>query len=203
MKIKSSLTEHIAINRGKKNFIVFICIFIAIAFVGVTLVYSQQSYNAFSADLIQHLAALNKDARGKIYVTKDKIRIDTDMGGGISGSGIVRMDKNVYWTLVPAQRAYIEMPIPANLYYTKSFTESAPSGTLMGSEMVNGKLADKYEGAGGQITWIDKATGFPVKSVSSDGNIVEFRNIQIGEPPTEVFEIPQDYRQLSMQIPSL
>jgi hypothetical protein len=72
---------------------------------------------------------------------------------------------------------------------------------LLGQETIDGRVCDKYrcvtpEGEG--TAWIDAETHQPVKMLS-DGNTVEFKNMRIGAPPKDAFELPKDYEVVDME----
>src|SRR3989339_1786138 len=91
----------------------------------------------FSADLVTK-SAKGQELTSKMFFAKDKMR--TEAMGSIS---ITRMDKDVMWHVMPAQKAYMEMKIPAQ---GRVRMGSKAPGELkrekMGRETVNGFSRD-------------------------------------------------------------
>ncbi len=143
--------------------------------------------------------------QGKIYVAKDKTRMETAASITIS-----RMDKQVIWVLMPQQRTYMEMPMDqANTMVAGS--EKIPNEVerkLLGKETVNGVSADKYrivytskDTRMVMYSWLDPS-GFPVKSAAEDGSwSMEYRNLVKGKPSADKFDLPAGYTKMSL--PSL
>ena len=177
----------------KKSSVLFAVIFF---FLISTVAFAQE----FSADMLD--TTPGRTFQGKIFVTKDKVRMDMPEAITIS-----RIDKKVVWMIIPAQQMYMEQPFnPANIPATADKIMGEIERKFLGKETVDGKPADKYrvtyeiEGRRNTvIQWIAKDFKIPVKTASEDGSwVVEYRNIRIGSQPENLFEIPVGYKKFSM-----
>ena len=167
-------------------------------------------FNGFSADVIMHSnSAEGKSSvmNGKIYFSKDKMRTENTIetnGHSMSSIVIVRTDKNVMWMLMPQQNMYMETPInQQEAARAKAISNNPVDEKPVGSEMVDGQMADKYEINNGKCTgykYISSASHFLLRIEMDCGNshtVMEYKNIQKGEPPDELFEIPAGYKKFS------
>jgi hypothetical protein len=173
----------------------------------------------FSADIVN----LQKtgSAPVKIYLAKDKMRVETT-GNGPHGGGAFIMNFATQTSIVimAQQHMYMEMPAQTQSQrigyaffqtgdvenacgdWQKSGHNQSGSCHKVGNETINGRSAVKYEAANssGDIShfWLDPKLRFPVKweGKNSSG---ELRNIQEGSQPTSLFEIPAGFTK--MQIP--
>jgi hypothetical protein len=175
----------------------------------------------FSAEMV----TVTTEAKGtpidaKIYVGKDKIRIEPREGGMGRQKGVVIVNPATQTSdvLMPERRMYMEMANDRNpqafSFFRPADLENAcsdwlklarkPGGTChkVGHEEVNGRDAVKYEGtsADGQTgdVWIDVKLRFLVKWDEKNGRSGEMRNIQEGAQPSRLFEIPPDYQKFDM-----
>jgi hypothetical protein len=176
----------------------------------------------FSADLISTRMQSNETSTpGKIYVGKDKIRLEPKEGGGMAAMGgvmIVDLSTQTSVVLLPQRHVYIET-MPGRIsqrnfsFFRPADIEDAcpdwqklarkPGGSChkVGHEMVNGRDAVKYEGTSAEgdtgDVWLDTKLRFIVqyKDKNSSG---ELRNIQEGSQPGSLFEIPADYQKMDM-----
>lgn len=178
----------------------------------------------FSAEILDTQKS-DTVSQAKIYMAKDKIRIEPAAGGtkgrGPGGSVIMNLATQTVTVLMDQQHMYMEMPAQAQgqrMAYASNFfrtgdVEAACSdwaqqarnkgGTChkVGSDTVNGRSAVKYEStnANGDTStfWIDPKLRFPVKwqGKNSSG---ELRNIQEGTQPASLFEVPAGYTKFDM-----
>jgi len=165
---------------------------------------------------------LTTKIKQRLYVSKDKDRVegtvenvlkDMQSGEAISentnDTGIVinHRDKNVSWTLAPATKTYWENNQADMLnFMNKAMGANAKSldalvkeveekNEFVGTEIIDGQQADKYklkQGDPSKISYYLHGTKVPLKFVTSK-SVTEYKNIKIGEPPAELFEIPQGY----------
>lgn len=159
------------------------------------------AFTGFSADVFTHHG---KDTmQGKMYFAKDMMRFET--AGMVS---ITRMDKKVVWLLMPTEKMYMEQAIRLENIVAAG-TEAVPGEverTLLGTETVNGYLTNKYkivvQSEGRRqvmLQWLMVDGLLPVKTAAEDGRWwQEFRNIKLGEPDADLFEIPAGYKKFSM-----
>lgn len=145
---------------------------------------------------------------GKIFVSPDKSRLEMTLEGQRQVM-IARLDKRVFWMLMPEERMYVEMPIPER-------PEDALSGRdptqkierrLVGSETVSGHPTKKYKVTvtGKDETyvgyqWLAQDLGeLPIRWEDEQGTArVELRNIKVGRQPAELFEVPAGFQKLAM-----
>lgn len=144
----------------------------------------------------------------QIYMKQDKFRTDSKMAGT---STIVRRDLNKVWTIMTAQKAYMEMPgmADAQTQSVEDKVKGEVSRKKVGSETINGHPSTKYE-----VTtkaddktlqiyqWWATDISFPVKTAAVDGSwSMEYKDIKIGNQPDSLFEIPSGFKK--MTIPGL
>ena len=153
----------------------------------------------YSADMLSRSGG--QTVQSKVYVSGQKMR--TEMSGNIA---IIRMDKNVSWIIMPAERTYMEQPIDQR---TLPKTSQEFTGEIervsQGKEIVDGKPAEKFQVTyteGGNRTsayqWI-LDSGFPVKMQALDGSwSVEYKNVNLGPQPDTLFEVPAGYEKFAM-----
>ncbi len=159
----------------------------------------------FSADMVSSTPEGSFTA--KLYVSGDKSRTEMPEATTIS-----RMDKKIVWMLIPAEKMYMEQPIPP---HTAASLQEKVAGeierTAEGNETVNGRGTTKYRvtfEAGGKresvFQWIDEAAHIPVKTAAIDGSwSSEFRNMRSGPQDPALFEIPDGYRKMSLGMPDM
>jgi hypothetical protein len=176
----------------------------------------------FSADLITTRVQSNETSTpGKIYVGKDKIRLEPKESGGMSAMGgvmIVDLSTQTSVILLPQRHVYIEA-LPGRIsqrsfsFFRPADIEDAcpdwqklarkPGGSChkVGHEMVNGRDAVKYEGTSAEgesgAVWLDTKLRFVVQYQGKNSS-GELRNIQEGSQPGSLFEIPADYQKMDM-----
>lgn len=141
----------------------------------------------------------------QIYMKPDKFRTDTKMAGT---STIVRRDLNKVWTVMTAQKAYMEMPgmADAQTQSVEDKVKGEVSRKKVGSETINGHPSTKYE-----VTtkaddktvqiyqWWAADINFPVKTAAVDGSwSMEYKDIKIGNQPDSLFEIPSGYKKMTL-----
>jgi len=162
---------------------------------------SSSGAKEFSADL------MTKDAggtySGKIYATKDKIRMDI-----ADSSVIARFDNKVVYVLIPQIKQYLEQGLD-KVEHPFAGSGQLPGETkreAMGSESVSGRKADKYkvtvtkEGKDEIVLqWLDAELKVPIKTAAEDASwSLEYSNVKIGDQPKDLFELPTDYSKLAM-----
>ncbi len=157
----------------------------------------------FSADMVSTTKA--GVSTGKIFVAKEKTRMET-----LQTIIITRIDKNVVWILMPAQRMYMEQPLkPENVVATTDKMPGEIERKLVGKETVGGKRTDKYrivytaaDKKEAIFQWIAADSGFPIKSAAVDGRwSIEYKNLKTGKQPDSLFEIPTGYQKFSLGVP--
>jgi hypothetical protein len=163
----------------------------------------------FAEDFSANMISTTKEGtyQGKVFVTKDKMRIE--MMGSIT---ISRADRRVVWMLMPEDKTYMEMSLkPQDIVMTGDKTPDEISRRLVGRETIDQKMTDKYEieyavkGNNSSVfVWLIKNLNLPVKSSATDGSwSVEYKNIVVAKQPASLFEIPAGYKKFSAELPGL
>ncbi len=151
---------------------------------------------------------------GKFYFGGEKVRMDMAARGHESIM-ITDLPKKVTYMLMPQQHMYMEMSHNSPMMGRQQRPEFKPYDASnpcaneegvtckkVGSETVNGRACDKWEfsknGALERTVWIDKANHIPIKTVTSDGSIFEFKNVKEGPQAASLFEIPSGYQKMDM-----
>jgi hypothetical protein len=180
----------------------------------------------FSAEFVNTGTDASNARPSKIYVGKDKMRIE-GMGSGQFGTTAMIMDfaNHRHIVLLPEQKVYLESVPAAALQKERMWfrpddpNNACPqyeamvkqyrtnnSGSFscrkVGSDVVNGRSAIKYAGSSNNGTgymWIDTQLRFPVKWQDDKGSSGELRNIHEGSQASSLFEVPSDYHKFDMQ----
>jgi len=174
----------------------------------------------FSADIVNTKDNGDQN-RVKIYVTKDKWRIE-GLGQGQMGGGavITNLATRMSDVLIPDRKMYMEFPqgqgpVGQRLWsmYKARDIDDACSDWLklpynqggsckkLGSETVNGRSTIKYVGTNSKgesgTMWLDKKIAFPIKWEGQKGG-GELQNIKEGSQPASLFEIPAGYQKFQL-----
>lgn len=141
----------------------------------------------------------------KVFMKPDKYRTDMEAAGS---STIARKDINKVWILMTQQKAYMEMPGSTNeqVKMAEEKVKGEVSRKKVGSETIDGHPSTKYEvtaNVDGKVTqtyqWWATDINFPVKMAALDGSwSVEYRDIKIGSQPDSLFEVPSDYKKMTI-----
>jgi hypothetical protein len=135
--------------------------------------------------------------------------------GGLEMTLILRSDRNVVWQLVPFMSLYGEadisdMDTPDNIQIL--------SREPIGNEVVQGQLTTKFRAEfltrGGTrhegFYWqnadgVHMRSAFPFIDRSGDVKQVELelRDVQLGDQPASLFELPAGYTRVDLDLPSL
>lgn len=171
----------------------------------------------FSAEMVNNDNGSQRPA--KIYVGKNKMRVDPEEKGAYTGAVIMDFDTQVMDVLVPSRQIYMETRQgsgPSQQWsrffqamnvedacpeWRKQAKENGGSCQKIGDDTVNGRPSVKYEivSAEGRKddVWIDKKIKFPLKWQSGN-NSGELRNIQEGAQSADLFAIPSGYKKMDM-----
>jgi hypothetical protein len=176
----------------------------------------------FSAEIVNQKDQ-GKDTRAKIYVTREKMRFESnEQNGRFAGAMIVDLATQMNHILIPERKMYMEFPQGRGPGAQRTLTffrtrdiENACSDWLklstnqggtcqkVGTDTVSGRSTVKYEGTNSKgetgYVWLDRKIAFPIKwQGKNDGG--ELQNIKEGSQPASLFEIPSDYQK--MQLPA-
>jgi hypothetical protein len=173
----------------------------------------------FSAEIVRHDQDKDRTPT-KIYVTKDKMRVESAGRNGHSGAVIVNFATQTSSVLMPERNMYMDFPAGRgpgsqrtwNFFRTRDIDDACsdwlklPSNQggsckKIGSDTVNGRSAVKFEGTNSKgetgNVWLDPKLGFPIKWQGKDGG-GELENIQVGSQGASLFEIPAGYQKMEM-----
>ena len=187
-------------------------------FISVVVLFSGLSAHAlfggkitkYTADQVMIDANGKVQHKGKIYVTPNKMRMDSRSPKG-EGSIVMifRRDKNIGWTLNPEKKLYMEKPFNEKdmEQATKNIIDSR-NEKVLGTENVNGFKCTKkeiettvefmgYKSTEKTIVWISERLDMPLRTKSQEGSMTELRNIKEGSPAGKYFEIPKEYKKVS------
>jgi len=136
-----------------------------------------------------------------MHVSGDKIRTESTVMG-MQNIAILRKDKDIMWVVMPAQKTYMEMPLPKNT--AVGTPDPNAKWEKIGDEAVDGKPAEKWKSTmqqGGQeavmFYWIDKTTKLPLKAEMS-GMVTYWKNYNEGAQDASLFELPAGYKKMEM-----
>ena len=166
----------------------------------------------FSADKV--VTKRGKTTTDKVYATPTAMR-EEGVQNGKKFISITRFDRKVLWSIMPDEKMYFEMAIPAGAEVAAAMTELS-KGMMkdaqvkqesLGSEQVEGFHCDKtrmtvsWEGITSTTTeWTAKELGgFVVKKQDEAlGEFTEYKNIRLGPQDPSLFELPAGYKKMSM-----
>jgi len=182
-----------------------------------TAVFAQEDFSAKAVNL----QGKDPNSQAKIYVTKDKMRIESGQPNGHAGAVIVNFSTQTSTILMPERKMYMQFaqgqgPGASSMKGMfrignaddacgdwRTITRAKPNATChkIGSDTVNGRSAVKYEatsdnGKTGNF-WIDPKLHFPIKWQDSERG-GELQDIKEGSQPASLFEIPSDYQKFQM-----
>lgn len=161
--------------------------------------------NGFTADVTNHTEAKGRTMtlNGTLYFSKDKTRVDNTLSvdqQAMSSTVIIRLDKQVVWTLMPQQRLYVETVVkPADVARVAAMSRDWSALKPVGTELVNGQMADKYDQSSDTCavyTYVSSGSHLPLKTEATcpDTHVVtDYKNVRPGAPPAQVFELPGGY----------
>lgn len=201
--------------RALKDFLLHACILCCLA----CALFGQE----FTADLITKEDAGMALPAGKVFVGKDKARIETQGMGGMGRVGgvlIVDLTAQTSVILMPQRKMYMQTMTGQGLLRTVMLFRPSnidnpcpewlklankPDSTCekIGPDVVNGRDTVKYEGKsadGVAYIWVDKKVKFVTKWQET-GRSGELGNIQEASQPAELFEIPADYQKIGGRMP--
>jgi len=164
----------------------------------------------YSADSILETAEFSM--KGRVYFTPTRERREMVMGsGGDKMLTITRHDKKVAWTLMPAEKMYMESSI------AKTKSKDDLSGykieqTVVGPETVNGvnttkskiiMTGSKGEKMGG-FMWttkeniVVKMDAIAIDKKQKHRFKSELTNLKVGKQDPKLFEVPAGYQKMSI-----
>ncbi|MEE8574176.1 MAG: DUF4412 domain-containing protein, partial [Thermodesulfobacteriota bacterium] len=151
-----------------------------------------------------------------VYHAPGKERGETEFRGQKSIM-IIRTDKELFWTLMPMQKMYMEHPIEKAKEGRMSIYDVDVKFTELGKETINGMKTTKskvtsVDGRGVSSEGIMWMTGdgivvrYEMRAKGAGGAgasapapmVMELKNLKIGKQPASLFEIPAGYQKFTM-----
>lgn len=164
-----------------------------------------------SYSAIRTISAGGQMMEGRYYYAPGKHRSEMSLGGETMTS-IVREDLGVVWNLMPSQTMYMEMAatestVPGGV--AGPDTTELVAHEVLGAETVNGYPTTKHrvttrdaagETVSGHFWATDDMVPVKMEMTTSAGETVamSLRDIQIGDQPAAMFEVPPGYRKFSL-----
>lgn len=179
----------------------------ATAFLGLIPAFCQAQ--EFSADVVYFAAAKPSNRSSKIFVSKDRMRLETR---GLSDTILlVNRGENTAAVLFPARKSYQPLTTGPSEYFRVEDPEDACPPwqratdqkivcEKVGHAVVDGRQTVKYQNkaaseAATAAVWIDLALKFVVKW-EGVGTGAELRNIQEAQQAEDLFTVPSGYQVL-------
>ena len=159
----------------------------------------------FSADQVHTIN--NKTTAGKIYFTPNAARMETIDAKGTKSIQIMRFDQKVIWSLMPAQKMYLELPGASMSDWASWADAQNLQRESLGMEQVGEYHCEKFrvhvKVMGQQSTNLEwdakELDGLPIKTQDEKGKwSTEYRNVQVGPQDPSLFEIPAGYQKMSL-----
>ena len=164
----------------------------------------------YSADSVMETAEVSM--KGRVHYTPTRERREMVMGsGGDKMTTITRHYKKVAWTLMPAEKMYMETSI------AQASTKADPSGykieqTVVGPETVNGVSTTKSKiimtGPKGKkmggFMWVTKENivvkmdAIAIDKKQKHRFRTELTNLKVGKQDPKLFEVPAGYQKMSI-----
>ncbi|HEY6252238.1 MAG TPA: DUF4412 domain-containing protein [Candidatus Angelobacter sp.] len=159
---------------------------------------------SFSADQIHTTG--KETMTSKVWASGNAMRIEGEKKGKKSII-IMRFDRKVMWSVMPDQRMYLELPWANQGEWASMVQGAQTQRQSLGAEQVGSYHCDKSRL---QVTlqgkvyisleWAAKElNGFVVKTQDEKGQwSSEYQNVKLGAQDPSLFEVPADYRKLSL-----
>ncbi len=153
--------------------------------------------------------AQKKISTGKVFIKGEKIRQETTVDDQ-SSITILRLDKKLSWTLIPAEKQYMEVALNFDPAHPASGSKDHEYTTSdLGTEKVNGydcrvtQYTYKNPKYGVTVQWVAKSLNYPVRYLTKDskGHVtltVDYTNIKTGKLADSLFEVPSGYTELKL-----
>ncbi|GAC1436453.1 MAG: hypothetical protein NVS1B11_25920 [Terriglobales bacterium] len=165
----------------------------------------------FSAEMVEKSKTGGSSTR-KMYVCPNRLRLEglpqqpgmlVDLGAGTTYMLLVK--EKMYMVMKDAKGQMMQgMSLlapadPKDPCATWKKTVPGLTCTKIGIETLNGRSVEKWEGTRGgekDSMWFDPKIGFIVK-LDDKERTIELRNIQEGQQPAGLFDIPADFRKMN------
>ena len=198
-----------------QNILSKLCISVVVLLSAIGAFAKDHKPRPFSADSKLTKTGGQEIMTGKLYMAWPKVRLDTkDVQSGFTAFAIIDYVAQKAISVGPQYQTYTEICLDQHNQTAKSnppigptFDASKPcaghenwSCKKVAHQTIAGRRCDVWEIVSdkmGPITaWIDTKLGFPIKTKSADGYILEYTNIHEGQQPRSLFEVPHGYRKV-------
>lgn len=163
----------------------------------------------YSAD--RHISGDGGGMTGKVWSAPGKERMEFERG---EVATIIRMDRKLMWTLMPAQKQYMEHKFseqPPEKRQKGDYRECDVKQTETGKETIDGfstrKMTMEMSCPGDEkhtgTIWLTKEN-IPIRMETSragskkDAVRIELKNLKIGKQDPKLFEVPAGYSKMEM-----
>ncbi len=162
----------------------------------------------YSAEILTKTKSMS--LKSNMYFKDKMIRSESEQAGRKMIT-IIRLDKKVAWSVMPAQKMYMEIAMPQEqmMMGRGDKIEGLVEKKKVGREKVAGVDCDKY-----LITVLDKKTGkkssvymwlsgdnIPMRTAAIDGSYSsEITKLNKGNQPASLFEVPAGYKKQSIPV---
>jgi len=164
------------------------------------------SLKPFSADMISTFQGTKH--RMKVYSREKAFRMEMNEGGQSSVT-ILRYDRRLMWSIIPAQKMYMEMAMQPgrSMAEASNDPEAKVEREVLGTEKVGPytcvksrvKVTSQGQTFSGLQWAAQELDGFVVKMVDEkSGSTVEYENVKLGAPDAGLFEPPVGYTKMQM-----
>ena len=170
--------------------------------------------SSFSSDM-KFASPKGISGTGKLYFAGQRVRMEMTAQGNTSIM-ISDQSRKIAYVVMPQQKMYMEMstdrPGAQRGPDWQAYDATNPCKTMqdttcerIGTEAVDGRMCNKWKftstgknGNSSRTVWIDQNTGIPIKTLVSDGTMMELTNIKVGPQSAGLFEVPAGYQKMDM-----
>jgi outer membrane lipoprotein-sorting protein len=172
---------------------------------------AQVRASQFSADMKN--TGKGMTTTGKLYFGGPKVRMEMTAQGHQSIM-IVDSQRKVFYMLMVDQHMYMEMSTetkgPRKSPDWRTYDPANPCANMtdttcerLGTGLADNRLCNKWKFSNSkqgtsQTVWVDQKTGIPIRTETSEGNVMELTNIKEGAQSASLFEIPSGYTKMDM-----
>ena len=143
---------------------------------------------------------------GRVFVDGMMCRTQANVDGRMTNIVISRSDRSCLYTIFPDTNAYMTSPLTDEMLSIVESEGMDEEWEFVGDETLDGVTVKRFNAfLPGQshphcVLYVHPETGIRVRTVTFNRNgdevlTIETRNVEIGPPPKELFEIPEGMKQ--------
>ena len=155
----------------------------------------------YSADVVR-----SDGDSGRVFVDGMTRRTEANVGG-MSNIVISRPDKRCLYTILPNLNGYMKSPLTEEMLSAMHCEDVGEAWEFVGEETLDGTTVRRFnaflpgQSRPYEVVYVQPATGIRVRTVTLNRNgdevlTVETRNVVMGPPPKEMFEIPEGMKEI-------